>query len=483
MQSTSTGSRHSASWLALALLSGVAADLLFRDAGLGLNVLVWVALVELAWLAQRADQQLNTQERLLLGLILCFGAGWVWRAAPMLRLADTIGLFTCAAVLPLVREESLLSLSLHRFFAGVRGLLARLGTGLIPAAWEAQDEVRARGAARVLLPAVRGVVLAVPAVVIFGALFASADADFQSLVDGLVRIDAEWLVTTCLTVMFGSWIAAGLLNRSAGRTARLPSGAGRIGAIEVGIVLGAVDLLFLTFVILQGRYFFGGEALVRQDPGLSFSEYARRGFFELVTVSALVLPLALIIKGRLRPDDTRALTGYRIAAGLLTGLTLVIVASAFHRMAIYQRQFGLTELRFYASAFIGGIAYTLVWFASTVLAGRDRRFLGGALVAWTAWVAMLHLVNPASVIARVNLQRAIEGRQFDAAYVASIGADAVPTLVAGLERLSPSDRDALASKLNWERIAPSEYDWRAWSLAEARARRAARQVSLSTTIP
>jgi hypothetical protein len=150
-------------------------------------------------------------------------------------------------------------------------------------------------------------------------------------------------------------------------------------------------------------------------------------------------------------------------------------------MAIYQRQFGLTEQRFYASAFIGGIAYTLVWFASTVLAGRDRRFLGGTLVAWTAWVAMLHLTNPAAVIARVNIQRASEGREFDAAYIASLGADAVPTLIAGLDRLSPSHRAALLGKLNWERIAPSEHDWRSWSLAEAKARTLASQVALSET--
>jgi len=481
MQSTSVVTRTSASWLTLSLLAGVASHLLFWEASPGLNVLIWAGLLELCWLKLREDQRPSSQERLLLGLALCFAAGFVWRAAPFLRLADVIGLITCAALLPLVREESLLTLRLQRFFAGVRSLFARIGTGLIPAAFEAQEASRAQGTPNVLVPMARGVVMAVPALVVFGALLASADADFERLVQSLVRVDIDVLIGRTMSLLFFCWLAAGLLSRRTGSKPFIVWGPGGLGAIEVSIVLGAVDLMFLTFIVLQARYFFGGEALVLSDPSLSFSEYARRGFFELVTVSALVLPLALFLKGRLRPEDSRGLRSYRIAAGVLTALTLVIVASAFHRMAIYQRQFGLTELRFYASAFIGGIAYTLVWFASTVLTGRDRRFLGGTLVAWTAWVAMLHLVNPAAVITRVNLQRATEGRDFDAAYLAYIGADAVPTLIAGLDQLSPQNRSALMDKLNLERIAPSEHDWRSWSLAEARVRRLAKQVAPAET--
>ena len=413
MQSTSIIARAPASWLTLSLLAGVGSHLpvstmltlgstcssgrhCLSCAGSGSALISSPLDSNGCCLASRSASRLDS----------------TWRTSPFLRLADAIGLVTCAVLMPLVREESLLTLRLHRFLGGVRNLVARVGTGLIPAAFDAQEAARGRGAPSVLLPAARGMVLAVPAVVVFGSLLASADADFERLVNSLVRLDPEWLVTTSLSIMFFSWLAAGVLSRRTGANVSLPWGPGGLGAIEVSIVLGVVDVMFLTFVVLQGRYFFGGEALVRQDPGLSFSEYARRGFFELVTVSALVLPLALVIKGRLRHDDSRAMRSYRIAAGVLTALTLVIVASAFHRMAIYQRQFGLTEQRFYASAFIGGIAYTLVWFASTVLAGRDRRFLGGTLVAWTAWVAMLHLTNPAAVIARVNIQRATEGRAF-----------------------------------------------------------------------
>ena len=67
----------------------------------------------------------------------------------------------------------------------------------------------------------------------------------------------------------------------------------RIGATELAVALGAVNLLFLAFVLVQLRFLFGGSGLVEQRVGLTYAEYARHGFFELVVVAVLVLPLLL----------------------------------------------------------------------------------------------------------------------------------------------------------------------------------------------
>ena len=40
--------------------------------------------------------------------------------------------------------------------------------------------------------------------------------------------------------------------------------------------------MFLAFIVVQLRYFFGGAAQVEVVPGLTYADYARRGFFELV---------------------------------------------------------------------------------------------------------------------------------------------------------------------------------------------------------
>ena len=53
-------------------------------------------------------------------------------------------------------------------------------------------------------------------------------------------------------------------------------------------VLAALDLLFLLFVALQARWLFGGAGVIEATTGLTVSEYARRGFFELVTAAVKV---------------------------------------------------------------------------------------------------------------------------------------------------------------------------------------------------
>ena len=111
----------------------------------------------------------------------------------------------------------------------------------------------------------------------------------------------------------------------------------------------------------------------------------------------------------------------------------------------------------------------------TVLSGRRQRFAGGALVAGYMLVVVLHVMNPNALIAKVNTARALSGQRFDARYAASLGADAVPSLVAALPDLAPADRCVLRKALlsNWSGRTPE--DWRNWNASSATARRIVRE--------
>jgi hypothetical protein len=270
-------------------------------------------------------------------------------------------------------------------------------------------------------------------------------------------------------------------------------------------------LLFAAFVGVQLRYFLGGDALVQVTAGMSYAEYARRGFFELVTVSALVLPVLLAANALLRRDTPRADRVYRVLAGTLIALLAVIMYSALARMRLYQAAYGFSTDRLYATVFMAWLVVVFGWFCATVLRGRERGFLAGVLVSGWGFLAALNVADPAGVVARANIARAERGHELDVGYAAGLGADAAPALTRYLvaKPLSPptewlraaadsaaatsdsaaaptrrtgaqyvTSRDDFTARCyaartlldNWGPSAPR--DWRSWTFGHAAARRA-----------
>jgi hypothetical protein len=226
-----------------------------------------------------------------------------------------------------------------------------------------------------------------------------------------------------------------------------------LGAAETNVALGLLNALFATFVLVQFRYFFAAA------PS-ALSQYARRGFFELVFVVALVVPMLLVAEWIVSKENAAALRLFRVLAATQVALIFVIAASAWRRMQLYRDEFGLTQLRLYTTAFMIWIAALLLWFVLTVLTGRRHRFAIGALTTALAAVVALHALNPDALIVRTNLARAAI-RPFDAAYAARLSDDAAPVILA--------NAPAFGAHLRTFLHRPRTMGWRTWNASRARA--------------
>ena len=480
---------------------GVAGDVLLRGrGGPGLNLfLLFAGLGVAVWaLSRRAGLALSREGRVTLGIGIAFAAALVVRASEALQAFA----FLAAAVafaLPALRAGAawLRRSSVSDHIAAVVGAGANGIAGafrLIGAALAGRSEPGAPAAGAghsgeaVRHPGwavVRGLLLAIPFLIVFGALFTSADRVFASLVTDVVDLDYEEIAGHLFLSIVLTWLACGYLTGflTGTRPVRLPDVFGarpRVGIVEIGIALALVDLLFVLFVSVQFRYLFGGSGLVEVTPGLTYAEYVREGFEQLALACALVLPSLLAADWLLRPRHRRDVLVFRVLGGLLLLLLVVIIASALQRVRAYQAAYGLTDSRFYGAAFLGWLTFLTVWFAATVLRGRRERFAFPALVSGFVFVALLLAVNPDGWIARTNLARAGNvpadtagsGEGVDARYLASLSADAVPTLLDGLPALPPQPRCVLARGLleRWGPDKMHEPDWRSWNWPTVRAR-------------
>ena len=302
---------------------------------------------------------------------------------------------------------------------------------------------------------------------VFGGLFASADAAFA---DVLSRAVPDINAGTVIRWIFVFVVAGGLLGGSAFLRAAPPDLSGlpgrgkrRVAAFEWAVPLGLLVTLFAAFVGVQLAVLFGGSRHVLDTAGLTYADYARGGFWQLAVVTGLTL---LVIAGAARwaPRETRGeRTLIRVLLGSLAALTLVIVASAVHRMDLYSDTYGLTRLRLLVAAceLWLGVVVLLVLVAGIKLRGGWVPRVAVALGV----VALLGLAaaNPDGLIAERNVTRYQQQHRIDRAYLAGLSVDAVPAL----NRLPADVRDCVLPGI--DRYDDPD-DWRGWNYGRERAR-------------
>jgi uncharacterized protein DUF4153 len=475
------------------LAFGLLAQLLFWDVGLGVNFPVAVAALLAAGWALRDPSRSRPRpaDAWLPAVALTLAAFVALRGDTTLVVLDVLGVLglTGAALAsfggPRVVERPLGGLLL----LGGKVLAAALGGGAEPidAARRVLPSGRLRDGIGRGAPILRGLLLAIPLLLLFAALFAAADAAFAKVAGDLFdwEVDLGSLPGRTIMALIMAWLAAGLLafavrGRQPAAEARLDAAWGRrprLGTAEALTILIALDLLFAGFVALQATYLFGGGD-TRADLGLTYADYARRGFFELLAVAfivgALVLGLEGFVARRTRP--------YLALIIGLVALTLVVLASAFLRLRLYQDAYGWTELRFYVLAAIAWLALGAIGAVVAILTDRTRWLVHGLLALSVIFGLLFNLVGPVRFVAEQNVARALHPELvpaggetgLDVWYLASLGDDAVAVLADALPRLPVADRPDAQGVLAQRRLM-LEIDergsaWQAWNLSRERAR-------------
>jgi hypothetical protein len=475
------GAHRSRSILLAAAVVGILADVLLRATPWGLNMLLWTtALVGAILVLARYTRSTTEAYLMKLGVgAAILASGFVWRDSTVLAGLDILGLLAILSFGSLKAAlRSVRSLSLWEYTAAVFASAGAATVGMFQlllgdVKWKPQVS---RLGGKHAMAVGRGVALSVPLVIVFGWLLISADPAFQNLTGNLFKINPAEALAHLAIIFPCTWLAGGYIRRVL-VSVEVPAEevAGRksptLGVIEIAVVLGLLNVLFLTFVLVQFHYFFGGGHRVQSVAGLTYSEYARRGFFELVAVAALALPVLLVADWVLKKEARRDEVVFRSTAAALIGLIFVIMISAFQRMFLYLREYGQTELRIYTTAFMVWLAFLFLWFAATVLRGRRDRFAFGAIVSGFAMILALHVVNPDAMMVHSNAHRAAGGRSFDVAYNTSLSADSIPELVRDIGWLRSEDQTRVARSLldNW---SEPKGDWRTWNSDRAAAVRA-----------
>lgn len=455
-------------WFAfLACVAGLAASRLLVEVPPGINVPVVGALTAAAVLSV-ARNKLEPIDRVYALAAFLFLAMFALRTSSWLLAADMAAALALGSLAAsggrtwsaVIRGGTAAVTRLHRGFAAVIVALPR------PSGWPGGAE-----RAGVIRGTAAGIFLAI----VFGSLFASGDAAFARVVGDLVV--PQWdlgalparVVAAVATIALTGALAVvaterGVERNSLWKLSRESAAKRKTDAVEWGIAIGLVDIVFGVFVWVQLAVLFGGRDHVLRTTGLSYAQYARSGFFQLVFVAALVLLLIALTVRFGAPSSVRERHLMQGLVGLLCVLTLVVLASALTRLGLYEETYGFTRLRFF-------VHLTILWmaavFAAVMLAGArwSAGWLPRIVVALCALFLLgANAIGPDGFIARRNVERYERTGRIDVAYLASLDADAVPPLTRLPERVR-----ACALGPHARRLQEPESSW-SFNLGRQRAR-------------
>lgn len=327
-----------------------------------------------------------------------------------------------------------------------------------------------------------GVLVTVPLLLIAAVLLSQADMLFDKLTAGLLDFVWTHLDTALVRVLLGLLCAPFLFSLlyALGRPKPLAEGKAtalpELDSVAAVMVLGGLDALYLFFVGVQARALFGGEGYLAQ-MGISYAEYARSGFFQLVFVAMLNLAVVLALL-RLTGRKGRGWSAVRALATLLVALSGVILVSAAWRMTLYVLAYGLSFKRVLTYWGMGMIALLLG--AACVKVWREKfQFFRFAAVAVLAGWLVLNYANVDRIVMTYNVNTYLNGglAQADLLYLSNLSYEALPVLEEKLDgeviikdapdRDSEPDGVLTLEDLLQDRVAQAAWEcecWESWSI-------------------
>lgn len=478
-----SGKQRTLVMVAAALGLGIAFDILFFGKLPGISFPIYIVLILACTLAVvRLHGQTAPRTALFMVPLLLFFSSMVYvRANEMLTFFNVVislyllGLFVALTLRPWLRAYGVVDYL--RVMLDVP--LLSIGKGIDTVkTWIAGRSFIAKH--KQLPQVIRGVLIAVPVLLVFLALFASADLVFREYVSRLFnfQINGElfWRIVMLLVVAvvsLGAFVLLGGRRQNDKQAESVWSKPSKFGLVETGILFGSLNVLFLSFILVQLAYLFGGAQNVVGGE-FTYAEYARKGFFELIAVAGFSLLLLFVTERVLLRQRQMHDLKFKLLSSLLIVQVLVIMVSAVKRLRLYESAYGFTSLRLLSYIFMAWLAVVFIVFLYKILADRRENELAFALfVSVMALFAVINLMNIDGLVANKNIDRYERTGKLDVRYLEGLSDDGVVQFARLLDAEDQKLRSDVANTLYFRRqLLLSKDD--AWQSANATRKAALR---------
>lgn len=472
-----------APWILAAICALLGATILF-DAHPGINWGIWVAITTIAALySQRSGDLRRAQPAIVLAVAAILAAGAAARTADN---DAHFGIFCLTAFLLGVFLVTIYATDAAelRVFTFIKSPFVAVASVAVSAARKLASFFRGSTDSS-SKTALRRIILVAPVVLILIALLGGADPVIHSAMQNV----GTWLPEIAMPARVIFFLV--LFVVTLGAFSRLPEFKlslpfqdsqlrGGPTAADGTALVGSTLATLALFLVLQVIYLFV-RVPSQLGNGVTYADYARRGFGELCVVVTIVAAVILFSERLQRNADThRAGTLKKLELGTVVAAGLVLL-SALRRVILYEQAYGYTVARVQATAYIVFMAGFLVLLGVELSRGRISPALGrrSAALALVVVLAILYWNDQAWIMNR-NIDRIPTTGKFDAKYAASLSADALPTIARRKNEIPAADWTTLRDRLACKRV-PVPGEWYEWNSARSAARDARTALQLPQT--
>jgi hypothetical protein len=328
----------------------------------------------------------------------------------------------------------------------------------------------------------RGLLISLPLLFVVTALLASADMVFQHYISSIFSIfdnlemDFGRTATHSIAIAFTALYLFGYVWSFKYPYKSLKSSGGKAKAWEpvtVLTIIFAINVVYLMFTIIQFSYLYGGGTNILPQ-GYTYAEYARKGFFELVTVTVINFAILLSSMKYMKKDNRVLNNTAKVFFTLLILFTINMLISAHYKMSLYEGTYGLTYLRVFVHYFML-LLFILLLMAFTAIWYKKFPLAKAMLITSLTMYVILNYINVDAIIAERNIRRYVETGKIDVQYFRNLSQDAVPYMLQLYNDKDPYIRGEIRTYLdNREKIIDTMNSWSEFNYSRYKAKRSFR---------
>ena len=278
-----------------------------------------------------------------------------------------------------------------------------------------------------------GLLCAIPVLVVVVPLLIKSDDAFSGMMSNVFNGSGNGFITI-LKAVFGVvlslFVIAYGFSLKFNRTYQSKQSKGHsIDTVCMISFLSAIAACYMLYLFSQLAYFFSAFKGFLPNQNITYSEYARKGFFEMCIIAVINLVIVFLSLLLAKKQDGKVSVGIRIISTFIAVFTLIIIATAISKMVLYISEYGMTVLRITTSAF-------MVFLAVTFFAVILRIYLNNINIVKTTLVAagiivlLLGTVNVNAVCAKYNYNayKSSDTNKIDVEAMYNLGDEGIPYL-------------------------------------------------------